>query len=98
MSLNVISKRPNPLAGREEYLISIEHHNKSTPSREAFKEEAAKLLSADRELLVVENIHTEAGKNSSRVKVFVYSKKEMMPKPRVKKDKKAQPEQKKEAK
>lgn len=84
--------------GREEYLISIEHHNKSTPSREAFKEEAVKLLSADRELLAVENILTETGKNSSNVKVFVYSKKELMPKPKEKKAKQAQPEQKKEAK
>ncbi len=98
MSLTVISKRHNPLMGREEYMISVEHHSKATPSRETFKEQASKLLSADKDLISVEGIATQTGKNSSRAKVFVYAKKELMPKPKAKKAKQGQPQDKKEAK
>jgi len=68
----------NPLLYRKEYLFAIMHDSQPTPSRAEFREEIAKLLGVDKNLVVIKNLKTEFGTNTTYAEVYVYSNKEKM--------------------
>jgi len=88
MTIQTIEKRENPLMGRDEYWLSLDHLGKPTPKREEVAELVAKHLSSSREVILIRKIFSEDGMAKSRIKVHVYSDKAKVPQPRQKKAKK----------
>jgi ribosomal protein S24E len=85
MSAKIESHKKNPLLHREEAWIVVEHSGKPTPKRAELIDEAAKVLKADKELVIVDKIYSKEGAAASRARVYAYSKKEDMPVQKVEK-------------
>lgn len=80
MSLKIVEKKKNPLLKREEVHAVFEHQGKPTPPRKDILPPLEKALGAKKELILVDKIFSIKGKGESKLKVFVYSKKEDIPK------------------
>lgn len=73
-----IKDRENPLLDRKEYIFAVIHDAQPTPSRKRLREELAKLLGVEKDLVVVRRIKTDFGTNISKMEVHVYSDKNKM--------------------
>jgi ribosomal protein S24E len=80
MSLKIVEKKKNPLLKREEVRALFEHQGKPTPPRKDILPPLEKALGAKKELILIDKIFSIKGKGESKLKVFVYSKKEDIPK------------------
>jgi ribosomal protein S24E len=80
MSLKVTEKKKNPLMKREEVHATIEHSGKPTPPRKEILPHLEKFLKAKGDLILIDKIFSVKGKGESKLKVFVYSKKDDIPK------------------
>ena len=78
LSIRKIRDFENPLLYRKEYMFVVVHQDEPTPSRKTLREEIAKLLGVDKDVVVVRRIKTEFGMNASKVEVHVYSNKDRM--------------------
>lgn len=78
MEMTITKKEYNPLFSREkiEAVIIFE----TTPSYSEVKEEMAKQLGKDKELVVVKNVYQKYGQHKSNVNALIYSSKEAMDK------------------
>ena len=85
MKTEVQEHRKNPLLKREEAWVLVEHPGKATPKREEIVKDAAKALKAKEDLVIVDKIFSFTGRMASRARVFVYSKKEDIPKEKLEK-------------
>lgn len=70
---------------REEFMISLEHTGKATPSRHEVLPEVSKLTKTDKDLIIIDKIFSMHGKSESKIKVFVYESKSDIPKEKLEK-------------
>jgi len=80
MSVKIIEHKKNPLMGREEVRAVFEHAGRPTPTRDEIMPFIEKALKIESERILIDKIFTAKGKGESNLKVFVYDKKEDMPK------------------
>jgi len=80
MSMKISDQKKNPLMKREEVWVSFEHTGKATPTRKDMLTEISKALKSKEELVIIDKIFTDKGVAESKAKVFVYKKKEDIPK------------------
>ncbi len=78
MKLLIESKEENKLHDKIVVGFLIEHEGLPTPPRIQVREELAKSLKKDKELIVVQTIRTSYGRSKSVGKAHVYSNKETM--------------------
>ncbi|MEX0568123.1 MAG: 30S ribosomal protein S24e, partial [Candidatus Njordarchaeota archaeon] len=69
MVIRKIRDQENPLLYRKEYIFAVIHDAQSTPARKKLREEIAKLLGVDQNMVVVRRIKTDFGTNTSKVEV-----------------------------
>ena len=105
MSVKILDQKKNPLLKREEVHAVFEHTGKPTPPRKDILPLLEKALRAKKDLILIDKIFSIKGKGESKLKVFVYSKKDDIPKDKLeviqkrmekKKAKEEKPEEKKE--
>jgi ribosomal protein S24E len=80
MNVKILTQKRNDLLGREEIEAICEHEGKPTPKREEIIPHLQNLLKKDASLILIRKIFTQKGRGASRLKIFVYDKKEDMPK------------------
>ncbi|MEE9323059.1 MAG: hypothetical protein V3U72_00795 [Candidatus Aenigmarchaeota archaeon] len=80
MSLKILEEKKNPLLKREEVRAVFGHTGKPTPSRKDILPSLEKALRAKKDLILIDKIFSIKGKGESKLKVFVYSKKDDIPK------------------
>gem|GEM_PF-823655 len=83
--MEVISQKKNPLMGREEAWVCLEHAGKPTPPRAEMIAEVAKHFNSKEDRVIIDKIFSETGKAASRVKVLVYPKSDAVPKDKLEK-------------
>jgi ribosomal protein S24E len=79
MSVKIIEHKKNPLMNREEVRAVFEHLGRPTPRREDILPDLEKVLKVESSLILINKIFTQKGRGESNLKVFVYEKKEDMP-------------------
>lgn len=72
MNVEIESVRKNPLLGRRQVELSVEHDEEATPSREDIKSRFAAENAVDEEEIEVGTIHTGYGRNASTTELKVY--------------------------
>lgn len=72
MNVEIESVRENPLLGRRQVELSVEHEEEATPSREDIKSRFAAENAVDEEEVEVGTIHTGYGRNASTTELKVY--------------------------
>ena len=72
----IVEDRRNPLLRRRELKVEIWHIGLSTPRRLEVREEVAKMLGVDKDVVYVRHIYTEFGIGKSVAEVHVYDRKE----------------------
>ena len=72
MNVEIESVRENPLLGRRQVELSVDHEEEATPSREDIKSRFAAENAVDEEEVEVGTIHTGYGRNSSKTELKVY--------------------------
>ncbi|MDM7274914.1 MAG: 30S ribosomal protein S24e [Thermoprotei archaeon] len=70
--MEVESDRYNPLIGRREIVLKVNHLLKSTPSRRDLRARLAEVYRVDASRVYVRSIFTRYGSGESRVRVHVY--------------------------
>jgi small subunit ribosomal protein S24e len=80
MDLKIISRENNQLLNREEIIVLIDHKNEPTPKRDDIREKISAMIGKNKNLIVVEKILTEFGKQKSKAFVNVYQNEEDMKK------------------
>jgi len=80
MEIKIIEHKDNPLLDREEYWIKLGHEGKPTPTRRDILSFVSKELKSKEDLIIIDKIFSSKGEASSKVKVFVYKKKDSIPK------------------
>ena len=85
MDFKILDKKDNPLLKREEATAEITGNNPSTPSRKEIMAEASKSLGVPEDLIIVDRISTERGKKEVEARIFVYKKREDIPKSKIEK-------------
>ncbi len=80
MSVKILEQKKNPLLKREEVHAVFEHAGKPTPPRKEILPILEKALRAKKEMILIDKIFSIKGKGESKLKVFVYSKKDDIPK------------------
>lgn len=80
MSVKIVERKKNPLFRREEVEALLEHIGKPTPPRQNILPSLEKSLNVKADLIIINKIFSVKGKGESKLKVFVYSKKDDIPK------------------
>ena len=78
MEVKIESKKNNKLFNRIEVSFLVSHENKPTPTRNYIRQEIAKQLKKDENLIVVQVIRTGFGLGKSVGEAHVYDDKETM--------------------
>jgi len=79
MKIEIVSQKKNPLVGREDIHMRINHEGQRTPSRQEMLKEIAHLLKTNDEHIIIDRIFTVQGQAVSDAKVLAYEKKEDVP-------------------
>ncbi len=82
--MDIVKKSDAPLLNRTEYIINIDHSNKSTPSKDTIKKDLAGFLKTNENLISVKHIYTDYGSGKSNIIVNVYQKEEDLKKIEIK--------------
>ena len=85
MKFEVVNQRKNPLMNRDEYMISLDHGGKATPSRHDILKEVAKDIKVKEDLVIIDKIITRTGASASDIVVSVYRKRDDIPKGKLEK-------------
>jgi ribosomal protein S24E len=72
MEITIQSDKYNPLIGRKEVEIFINHLGEVTPTREAVRTKIAAQLNLDPEYIIIQSIRGHFGEPMSRVTVHCY--------------------------
>lgn len=75
--MNILEKKPSPLLSRTEIKAEIDYTG-ATPSNEDIKQQLAKNLSANAELVVIKQILPVFGSGKSIITAYLYENKEAM--------------------
>lgn len=67
-----MDSRVNKLIGRREFIVKVSHWPAGTPQRKTLREQVAKLLGVDPDLVYVRKVKTEYGMCESLARVHVY--------------------------
>jgi len=79
MKIEIVSQKKNPLMGREDVHLRINHDGQSTPSRQEILKETAHLLKMNESHIIIDRIFTVQGQAVSNAKVLAYERKEDVP-------------------
>ena len=79
MKIEIISQKKNPLMGREDVHVRINHDGQRTPSRQEILEEIAHSLKMGENHIIIDRIFTVQGQAVSNAKVLAYEKREDVP-------------------
>lgn len=85
MKLEIETRKKNPLMNREEAWVRFDHEGKATPPRKEILKDISKQLKAKEDCIIIDKIFSASGKAVSRAKVFVYNKKDDIPKAKLEK-------------
>ena len=85
MKIEINDQKKNPLMNRDEYMISLDHAGKPTPSRQEILKEIASEVKAKEDVIIIDKIFNKAGISASDVVVFVYNKEDEIPKDKLEK-------------
>lgn len=85
MKIEVQRTLENKLMKRSESVLTLDHSGKPTPSRPDVLKEVVKVLKAKEDAIIIDRITTKPGRGLSEIKVFVYQKKEDIPKHKLEK-------------
>jgi small subunit ribosomal protein S24e len=85
MKLEVETRKKNPLMNREEAWVRFDHEGKATPPRKEILKDIARQMKAKDDCIIIDKIFSTTGKAVSRAKVFVYKKKDEIPKAKLEK-------------
>lgn len=77
MKIRIQEKLDQPLLYRQELNLEVDYE-KEVPSREFLREQIAKAVKADKEMVVVESIKSVSGKHLAKVQSHVYNDKKKM--------------------
>lgn len=77
VSLKILGQRTNPLLQRKEVEAVVYHVGLSTPQRLQIREELAKALGVDKDLVYVVHVYTQYGIGVSRVIAHIYDDKKV---------------------
>ena len=72
MEVKVLEERPNPLLKRREVRFEVAHATAATPSRNALRDELAKLVRVPKDRIIVEQMRARFGTATTRGEAFVY--------------------------
>lgn len=75
MDVKILKKEENKLYNRYDVEVLIEHKNEATPKRLELKKKIAAMLGVDENLVIIDKIRTEYGKQISLAYVRVYNDK-----------------------
>lgn len=76
MELEIVQKRENPLLKRVEVRFRVSHPNASSPKRDELRQELAKALHATKDIVILNFLRSDFGRNASRGYAKVYKAKE----------------------
>ncbi|MCX6814286.1 MAG: hypothetical protein NTY20_01360 [Candidatus Aenigmarchaeota archaeon] len=79
MKIEIISQKKNPLMGREDLQVRINHDGQRTPSRQEILKEIAHSLKTREDHIIIDRIFTVQGQAVSNAKVLAYERKEDVP-------------------
>jgi ribosomal protein S24E len=79
MKIEIVSQKKNPLVGREDVHVRINHEGQRTPSRQEILKELVYLLKTNEDKVIIDRIFTLQGQAVSDAKVLAYGKKEDVP-------------------
>lgn len=90
--MKFLEKKQSELLPRIEIIAIAEHTSKSTPSENQVKEEIAKELKTDKNLIMIKHIYSHFGEGKSKIIAYAYKDKESMKKlEKIKEEKKEAP-------
>ncbi|MCK4366723.1 MAG: 30S ribosomal protein S24e [Thermoplasmata archaeon] len=76
METEVLSRRENPLLDRIEIEFRTRHAREPTPTRDALREEIAKIAKAKKDLVIIDRMDSDFGKPETTGYAKVYKSKE----------------------
>ncbi|MFQ5909774.1 MAG: 30S ribosomal protein S24e [Thermoplasmata archaeon] len=76
METELISRKDNPFLDRVEVEFRTRHPNEPTPTRDALKEEIAKIAKAKKDLVIIDKMHSDFGRPETIGYAKVYKSKE----------------------
>jgi ribosomal protein S24E len=79
MKIEIVSQKKNPLMGREDVHLRINHDGQRTPSRQEILKEIAHSLKMGENHIIIDRIFTVQGQAISNAKVMTYERKEDVP-------------------
>jgi ribosomal protein S24E len=79
MKIEIISQKKNPLVGREDVHMRIDHQGQRTPSRQEILKEIARMLRTNDDRVIIDRIFTVQGQAVSNANVLAYGKKGDVP-------------------
>ena len=79
MKIDIEEHKKNPLMKRDEYVLSIDHSGKPTPSRQELLKEIAKEIKAKEDVIIINKIFSSPGSPVSKARIHAYGKKEDIP-------------------
>jgi small subunit ribosomal protein S24e len=76
VEIEILEKKDNKLLQRTELEFKVSHPEKVSPNRDSVRSAIAKLENANKELVIIDHMHTEYGIASIRGFAKIYKKKE----------------------
>lgn len=76
MDVVVISRKENPLLERTELRFKVLHRGEKTPERELVREKLASMLNEKKELVIVDHMRSQFGKQESLGYAKIYKSRE----------------------
>jgi len=72
VEISILDDHANPLLKRHEYRFEVAHATAATPSRDAVRNELAKLVKAPKDRFIIERMHARYGTAVTRGEATVY--------------------------
>ena len=76
MEIKILEEHANPLLKRHEYRFEVAHATAATPSRDAVRNELAKVVKAPKDRVIIERMHARYGTAVTRGDAMVYESSE----------------------
>ncbi len=76
METEVLSRRENPLLDRVEIEFRTRHPSEPTPTRDALREEIAKIAKAKKDLVIIDRVNSDFGRPETTGYAKVYKNKD----------------------
>ncbi|MEE9507302.1 MAG: 30S ribosomal protein S24e, partial [Thermoplasmata archaeon] len=76
METEILSRRENPLLDRVEIEFRMRHPSEPTPTRDALREEIAKVAKGKKDLVIIDRVNSDFGKPETTGYAKVYKNKD----------------------